>query len=255
MARVSHPCTSPFVLDVEDPQRDLVDPAVKGTISVLESAARVGGVRRVILTSSFAAMSGAPKEGAWTEADWNEDSSLEHGAYTYSKTMAERAAWDFMDRHEVDFDLVVINPSGVVGPSIVPRLNQSHSLYVSATSGEIPGIIDLEIPMVDVRDVAKAHIWAMEIAEAMGRYLCSAETRSMRQNFELLKEAGFGERHKLPSFPLDIAFGNVLVRLISRFQPKGRGTSSPARWDGPMSSTHQRSGPSWGWRSAILTNR
>jgi len=212
---------SPFVLDVEDPQLDLVDPAVKGTISVLESAARVGGVRRVILTSSFAAMAGAPKEEAWTEADWNEDSSLEHGAYAYSKTMAERAAWDFMDQREVDFDLVVINPTGVIGPSIVPRLNQSHSLYVSATNGEIPGIIDLEFPMVDVRDVAKAHILAMEIAEAAGRYLCSAETRSMRQNFELLKEAGFGDRHKLPSLPLDNVFGNVLVRLISRFQPTG----------------------------------
>ena len=212
---------SPFVLDVEDPQRDLVDPAVKGTTSVLESAARDGRVKRVILTSSFAAISGAAKEGAWTEADWNEDSSLEHGAYSYSKTMAERAAWHFMDQHEVGFDLVVINPTGIIGPSIVPRLNQSHSLYVSATSGELPGIIDLQFPIVDVRDVARAHILAMEVPEAAGRYLCSAETRSMRQNFEVLKEAGFGDRYRLPSLPLDNAFGNVLVRLVSRFQPKG----------------------------------
>jgi dihydroflavonol-4-reductase len=206
---------------VEDPQRDLIDPAVNGTISVLESAAKDDNVKRMIVTSSFAAISGAPKEGAWTEADWNDDSSLEHGAYAYSKTMAERAAWDFMDQHDVGFDLVVINPTGVIGPSIVPRLNQSHSLYVSATNGEIPGIIDLEFPIVDVRDVAKAHILAMEISEAAGRYLCSAETRSMRQNFELLEEAGFGDRYKLPSLSLDNALGNVLVRLLSRFQPKG----------------------------------
>ncbi len=212
---------SPFVLDVEDPQRDLVNPAVNGTTSVLGSASIDKSVRRVILTSSFAAISGSPKDGAWTEADWNDDSSLDHGAYAYSKTMAERAAWDFMDQREVGFDLVVINPTGVIGPSIVPRLNQSHSLYVSATNGEIPGIIDLKFPIVDVRDVARTHILAMEQREATGRYLCSAETRSMRQDFELLKEAGFGERYKLPSLPLDNPLGNVLVRLASRFQPKG----------------------------------
>lgn len=212
---------SPFVLDVEDPQRDLVDPAMNGTTSVLESVSRAGGVRRVVLTSSFAAMSGAPKDGVWSEEDWNDVSSLEHGPYAYSKTMAERAAWDFMNHGDHSFDLVVINPTGVIGPSIVPRLNQSHSVFVSATNGEIPGIIDLHFPIVDVRDVARAHILAMENPEAAGRYLCSVETRSMRQNFELLKEAGFGERYKLPSLPLDNALGNVLVRLVSRFQPKG----------------------------------
>ena len=94
---------SPFVLDVEDPQRDLVDPAVNGTRSVLESVSRAGGVRRVVLTSSFAAMSGAPKEGVW-----NDVSSLDSGPYAYSKTMAERAAWDFMDDDDRSFDLVVI---------------------------------------------------------------------------------------------------------------------------------------------------
>ncbi|MCZ6518526.1 MAG: aldehyde reductase, partial [Actinobacteria bacterium] len=87
--------------------------------------------------------------------------------------------------------------------------------------GEIPGIIDLSFPIVDVRDVAKAHILAMENPGAAGRYLCSAETRSMRQNFELLKEAGFGERYKLASLPLDNALGSVLVRLVSRAQPRG----------------------------------
>ncbi|MCZ6631358.1 MAG: SDR family oxidoreductase [Actinobacteria bacterium] len=184
---------SPFVLDVEDPQRDLVDPAVNGTTSVLESVSKTGDVRRVVLTSSFAAMSGEPKDSPWSEDDWNDVSSLDSGAYAYSKTMAERAAWDFMGDNDRSFDLVVINPTGVIGPSIVPRLNQSHSVFVSATNGEIPGIIDLSFPIVDVRDVAKAHILAMENPGAAGRYLCSAETRSMRQNFELLKEAGFGE--------------------------------------------------------------
>jgi dihydroflavonol-4-reductase len=212
---------SPFVLDVEDPQRDLVDPAVNGTTSVLESVSKTEGVRRVVLTSSFAAMSGEPKDSPWSEDDWNDVSSLDSGAYAYSKTMAERAAWDFMGDNDRSFDLVVINPTGVIGPSIVPRLNQSHSVFVSATNGEIPGIIDLSFPIVDVRDVAKAHILAMENPGAAGRYLCSAETRSMRQNFELLKEAGFGERYKLASLPLDNALGSVLVRLVSRTQPRG----------------------------------
>ncbi len=71
---------SPYVLDVEDPQRDLLDPAVKGTLSVFESAVRAGGVKRIVLTSSFAAISGGTRDGSWSEADWNNTSTLESGS-------------------------------------------------------------------------------------------------------------------------------------------------------------------------------
>ena len=212
---------SPYVLDVDDPQRDLVDPAVNGTLSVLQSAQKTGAVKRVVLTSSFAAVSGPPKDGVWTEEDWNTTSSLDYGAYAYSKTMAERAAWDFMEKSGVGFDLVVINPTGVVGPSIVSRVNQTHQFFVAMTRGEYPGIISLDFPFVDVRDVAKAHVLAMERPNANGRYILAAGTRTFRQLVELSEKAGLGEKYKLPKLALDNSLGNMVVRLAASFQPKG----------------------------------
>ena len=87
---------SPYVINVKDPQRDLVDPAVNGTVSMLKSAAKSKSVKRVVLTSSVAAITDEPDGRVLTEADWNTGSSLTRNPYYYSKTLAERAAWDFM---------------------------------------------------------------------------------------------------------------------------------------------------------------
>ena len=212
---------SPFVLDVEDPRRDLLDPALNGTLSVFESAEKARGVKRIVLTSSFAAISGKPKDGVWTEEDWNTASSLESGSYPYSKTMAERAAWEFMDQRHPLFDLVVINPTGVIGPSLVERVNQSHRALIAAAKGEYPGIVNLEFPLVDVRDVAAAHILAMTNPDASGRYLTSAGSASFRHMMDVAQKSGFGERYKLPTLGLDNAVGDILVRIVASFQPKG----------------------------------
>ena len=212
---------SPYVLDVEDPQRDLVDPAVQGTLSVLESAAKTTAVKRVVLTSSFAAVSGGAKDGIWTEKDWNTTSSLDSGAYAYSKTMAEKVAWQFVDDNDVPFDLVVINPTGVLGPSIVSRVNQTHQIFVSMAHGEYPGIIGIEFPFVDVRDVAMAHIKAMENPDAGGRHITSAGSRSFRRLVELARDQGWGEKYKLPRIGLDNSVGNAVVKFAANFQPKG----------------------------------
>ena len=212
---------SPYIMDVEDPQRDLVDPAVKGTVSVLEAASSSGAVKRVVLTSSAAAIAGEPGTRAWTEEDWNDVSTIDNVPYSYSKTMAERSAWDYVGSVKPDFDLVVINPTGVIGPSIVQRLNQSMATLVNLTNGEFPGIIGLGFAYVDVRDVARAHILAMETQTASGRYICSADTVSIRHTVEVMREMGIDERYKLPSIPLDNVLGNAVVRLAANFQPKG----------------------------------
>ena len=212
---------SPYVLDVEDPQRDLLEPAVKGTLSVLKSAEKTAGVKRVVLTSSFAAVSSSPKDVLWTEDDWNNTSTLDSGAYAYSKTMAEKAAWQYVEDNDVGFDLVVINPTGVIGPSIVSRVNQTHQFFVAMSRGEYPGIIGIEFPLVDVRDVAKAHILAMENPNTNGRYLASAGSRTIRRLVELAEDIGLGEKYKLPKISLDNSVGNALVRLMANFQPKG----------------------------------
>ncbi|HJK92477.1 MAG TPA: SDR family oxidoreductase [Polyangiaceae bacterium LLY-WYZ-15_(1-7)] len=213
---------SPYVLTVDDPQRDLVDPAVEGTRNALAACRKAGSVKRVVLTSSMAAVTDEPDSTrVLTEADWNEGSSLERNPYYYSKTLAEKAAWRFVEEEDVAFDLVVINPFMVIGPSLSPGLNTSNGVFVGLVGGEYPGIVSLTWGMVDVRDVADAHVRAMEVPEASGRYLCANTTISMREAVRLLREKGWGEGRKLPKLGLDGSVGDMLVKLGAQFQPKG----------------------------------
>lgn len=213
---------SPYVLDVADPQRDLVDPAVQGTRNVLTACAASGTVRRVVLTSSMAAVTDEPdSERVLTEDDWNTSSSLTRNPYYYSKTMAEREAWTVAKEHALA--LVVINPFLVIGPSLSPGLNTSNALFADLLNGTYPGIMRLVWGFVDVRDVARAHVRAIERPAAAGRYLCAAGTIGMREVVELLRDAGYG-RFALPKLGLDCAVGDYAVRLSSYFQPKGVGS-------------------------------
>ncbi|MCA9582595.1 MAG: NAD-dependent epimerase/dehydratase family protein, partial [Myxococcales bacterium] len=101
---------SPYTLDVADPERDLVKPAEEGTLNVLRSCKRSSTVKRVVLTSSMAAVTDEPLSGKiYTEADWNGTSSLQRNPYFYSKARAERAAWAFVEDASVGYELVVIN--------------------------------------------------------------------------------------------------------------------------------------------------
>lgn len=215
---------SPYVIDVEDPQRDLVDPAVNGTLNVLRSA-RDHGVRRVVLTSSMAAISDEPREGkVFSEADWNEQSSLTRNPYYFSKAEAERAAWRFVDQEKPSFDLVVINPYMVLGPSISPALNTTNQLFRDILMGVYPGIMSLGWGFVDVRDVATAHVLAMENDAAQGRYLCAGEEMEMRELVALLREAGYGPGFKLPRLDMACSIGDFAAKLMSYTQPKGTGS-------------------------------
>ena len=215
---------SPFQLTVSDPQRDLVDPAVHGTRSMLAAAAASPRVKRVVLTSSMAAITDEPDERhVLTEDDWNEKSSLTRNPYYYSKMLAERAAWDFHRERRPAWSLVSINPFIVIGPSMVPTVSESNRLFVELLAGVHPAIMGLEWGFVDVRDVATAHVRALTSPQAEGRYLCSAETFSMRAVVELLRRRGYAHA-RLPKFGLDSALGNRLAWLASFSQPKGVAT-------------------------------
>jgi dihydroflavonol-4-reductase len=212
---------SPYVIHVEDPRRDLIDPALEGTVSILESCAAATAVKRLVLTSSAAAITDQADGHVNTEHDWNDRSSLTRNPYYYSKTLAERVAWDFMEVHQPRFDLVAINPFFVIGPSLVPGVNTSHTFFIAFTNGQLPGILAMDWPLVDVRDVARAHIRAMEKPGAHGRYVVAAESRTMRQVIDLLRSNGWGDRYRLPSIGLDRGPGVVLSRLAANFQPSG----------------------------------
>ena len=192
-----------------------------GTTHVLKSCARAESVRRVVLTSSVAAITDEPDSNhVYTEEDWNEKSSLSRNPYYYSKTLAERAAWDFVKKQKPDFDLVVINPFLVIGPAMTETINTSNHVVLNLLNGSYPGIVNLAWGFVDVRDVARAHILAMETEQAGGRYLCANVTLSMSQVLDIFRQEGFGN-YKLPTLALNGKMGNLLMRAGSYFQSKG----------------------------------
>ncbi|RUP45663.1 NAD-dependent epimerase/dehydratase [Jimgerdemannia flammicorona] len=212
---------SPYVLNVKDPQRDLVDPAEQGTLNVLRAVVSSGTVRTVVITSSMVAMTDEPVPGhAFTEADWNTKSNLKRNAYSYSKVRAEKAAWEFVElpENKDKFRLVFIHPFAVIGPSHTKTVNVSVEIIQEIVTGKMPGIVDLNFGYVDVRDVARAHIRAVEVETAQGRYVCAAEAWHLEKVIEVLKREFPG--YCYPSFRLP----NALVCVASYFEGQGRGS-------------------------------
>jgi nucleoside-diphosphate-sugar epimerase len=166
---------SPFPTTQPKNEDDLIIPAREGALRVLR-AARDAKVKRVVLTSSFAAIgySAPPPGGVFTEADWtnpNDDVT----AYVKSKTLAERAAWDFIETEGGALELSVINPVGILGPALSSDLSTSIELVVGLMKGAMPGMPKLSFGIVDVRDVASAHLLAMTTPAAKGeRFLAIA---------------------------------------------------------------------------------
>ncbi|XP_028758778.1 tetraketide alpha-pyrone reductase 1 isoform X2 [Neltuma alba] len=169
---------SPVALNVKDPQAELIDPAVKGTLNVLKSCAKSPSVKRVILTSSTAAVeyNGKPKTPeVVVDETWfsNPDICREYKIwYTLSKTLAEDAAWKFAKEHKID--LVALNPAVVIGPLLQPSLNESSAAISNLINGA-QTFRNLSLGWIHVKDVANAHIQAFEISSASGRY-CLVET-------------------------------------------------------------------------------
>jgi nucleoside-diphosphate-sugar epimerase len=155
--------------------QELIVPAREGTLRVLR-AARDGGVKRVVLTSSFAAIGYGhrPQIEPFTEGYWT-DPSGQVGAYVKSKTLAERAAWNFITNEGGGLELSVINPVVVLGPVLSPDYSSSVLLIQRMLEGGMPGCPRLYFGVVDVRDVADLHIRAMTHPAAKGqRFLAVA---------------------------------------------------------------------------------
>jgi dihydroflavonol-4-reductase len=155
---------------------ELIVPARQGTVRVLK-AARDAGARRVVLTSSFAAVGYSPKAVRdYTEADWTDPDTPGLPPYPRSKAIAERAAWDFIGTEGGDTQLVVVNPTFIAGPSLVPALRSTLTNFKAIIEGTMPALPRQRFGVVDVRDVAGAHITAMATPAAAGRrYLLLAD--------------------------------------------------------------------------------
>ena len=214
---------SPYVLDVKDPQKDLVDPALKGTMNVLQSCAKAGSVKKVVLTSSVVAVYDEPVSGhVYTEKDWNETSSLTRNPYYYSKTLAERSAWEYVEKENPAFELAVINPGAVIGTSLVPSLNTSNQILRDALAGNYPMIMNSNQVFRGYtgNDLSLFHVLAMENEKAKGRYLCTNETLDLSEVVSILREAGYSN-YKLPKLKMTGTLGNALAKILVSTRPKG----------------------------------
>ncbi|ASA54513.1 NAD-dependent epimerase/dehydratase family protein [Vibrio gazogenes] len=202
--RVVFHTASPFRIQVRDPQSELITPAVQGTHNVLNQATLTPSVQRVVLTSSCAAIYGDNADllnlehGMVTEESWNHSSSPEHHPYAYSKTEAEKAAWRIAEAQQ-QWTLVVINPSLVMGPAVNPDVT-SESLRIIRQMGDGSmkvGVPNWGIGVVDIRDVAEAHLSAAYTTHARGRYIISGcNTTLFEMAHQLLPK--YGKHYPLP---------------------------------------------------------
>ncbi len=212
---------SPFITTEPAHEDELIRPAREGTLRVLR-AARDAGVKRVVVTSSFAAIGYGhpPRDTPFDERDWsNADAKV--SAYVKSKTLAEKAAWDFIAREGGALELAVVNPVAVFGPILSADVAASIDLLKQLLKGKLPGLPKIMTGVVDVRDVADLHLRAMVDPAAKGeRFLAvSGDFMPFVDVAATLKKA-LGERAKrvptrvLPSW---------LVRLVVSFDRKRRG--------------------------------
>ena len=209
---------SPFPANVPKHEDELIVPAREGALRVLR-AARDAGVKRVVLTSSFAAIGyGQPPQSApFDETNWSDTTGSDVTAYVKSKTLAERAAWDFIAREGRALELSVVNPVVVFGPVLGPDYSTSVVLIQRLMSGTVPGSPRLSFGVVDVRDVADVHIRAMTHPAAKGeRFLAVAGDFMLIQDIAKVLKNRMGEAgKKVPTRQLP----NWLVRLAALRDP------------------------------------
>lgn len=159
---------SPFPVRQPKDEQELIRPAREGVLRVL-GVARDAGVRRVVQTSSFAAIGYGTHPGRpFTEADWTDPTAPNITAYVKSKTLAERAAWDFIEREGGDLQLATVNPVGILGPALGKDLSSSVVLLQGLLNGRTPIVPPGTTTAVDVRDVADLHLRAMTHPDAAG---------------------------------------------------------------------------------------
>jgi nucleoside-diphosphate-sugar epimerase len=209
---------SPLPPNVPKHEDELIVPAREGTLRVLR-ASRDAGVKRVVLTSSFAAIGYGHKvrETPFNEADWTDPHGDDVAPYTKSKTLAERAAWEFLAREGGSLELSVINPVGVFGPVLGPNYSTSILLVQRLMDGAMPGTPQLYFGAVDVRDVADLHIRAMTHPAAKGeRFLAVAgDFLTMLDVAKILKSRMGASAKRVPTRQLP----NWLVRLAALRDP------------------------------------
>jgi len=197
---------------------ELIRPAREGALRVLR-AARDAGVKRVVLTSSFAAIGygHAQPDRTYTEQDWTDVDGPDTTAYVRSKTLAERAAWDFLAREGGVLELSVVNPVGVFGPVLGKDYSASIEVVQRLLDGALPGLPNLSFGVVDVRDVVDLHLRAMVDPAARGERFLAVAGRFMTvaDIAAVLRARMGGAARRVPARGLP----DWVLRAVSLFDP------------------------------------
>jgi nucleoside-diphosphate-sugar epimerase len=213
---------SPFPSGAPRHEDELIAPAREGTLRVMR-ASRDAGVKRVVVTSSFAAVCGGHKsrEEPFDETSWADVNSGDVDPYAKSKILAERAAWDFVAKEGGRLELSVVNPVAVFGPTLGPDVSTSIAIVKSMMDGAMPGCPRIYFGVVDVRDVVDLHIRAMTHPLAGGeRFIASAgDCMSLYDVAKVLKSRMGAHAKNLPRFQLP----DWLVRLAALRDPRVKG--------------------------------
>lgn len=167
---------SPIFLALPKDENEMIRPAVDGALRVLK-AARNAGVKRVVMTSNFGAVGYSHKDPNTpiTEKDWTDPNQKGLSSYNKSKVLAEKAAWNFINKEGENMELSTINPTAIFGPSLGPDISSGFELLRNLLNGSMKAVPNLYMNIIDVRDVADLHIRAMTNPEAKGqRFLALA---------------------------------------------------------------------------------
>jgi nucleoside-diphosphate-sugar epimerase len=209
---------SPFPATVPKSEDELIVPAREGALRVLR-ASRDAGVKRAVLTSSFAAIGYGqkPQEKPFNETNWTDSNAADVLPYAKSKTLAERAAWDFIAKEGGNLELSVVNPVGVFGPVLGADYSTSILFVQRMMDGAVPGCPKLYFGAVDVRDVADLHLRAMTEPAAKGqRFLAVAgDFLSVLDMAKILKRRMGAAAKRVPTRELP----NWLVRVAALRDP------------------------------------
>ena len=201
---------SPIALENHD-EDFFVKPAVAGVKRAMKFAKK-HNVKKVVLTSSVAAIFETMEtKSYYDETDWSDPDNPAISHYSKSKTLAERAAWDYVEKENHPFELAVINPALVIGPSLSGDLGESNKAIVMVATGKMPVAVPLQFGYVDVRDVAAAHILAMQNPASNGERFALAEKDLWYKDVaKVLKDNGFD---KAPTFAVPVWLAKILANF------------------------------------------
>lgn len=224
-------------------ENEMIVPAREGVLRVLR-AARDAGVKRVVLTSAFGAIGVGHRHhtGPYTEEDWSNVDAKIH-PYQKSKTLAEKAAWEFIQQAGDGLELATVNPVGVMGPILGNDYSHSNEIVRQMLEGKLKGVPKIYSDYVDVRDVAELHLLAMTRPEANGeRFIASsAENLSTLEVANILRKHLGEDAKNVPKGELP----NLVVRVAAVFNPKLRMIASLLGQD--MSTSNQKAKRLLGW--------